>query len=164
MKWNQCCKPHRHLSQLLLLWNKGSLNHYPQRLKVSFETQFLVCGPSFADTCYIASLCLTPQLFRQKRAENRWKNKTLQANFWALMKKVDSVIEWNCSFHVGFAIILQEKWALLNQRIGSVAATFPLTSLTEGQTFQGWRHLPCSSSSSGAPYFIDKKTETSQPK
>lgn len=39
---------------------------------------------SVADTCYISSLCLAPQLFKHREVK---KNKTLQAHFWALMKK-----------------------------------------------------------------------------
>lgn len=41
---------------------------------------------------------------------------------------------------------------------------FPLISLTEGQSFQGWNHPPCSSSSRQAPAFADKKPEPSEPK
>lgn len=78
-----------------------------------FEAQFLVCGQSFSDTFYIPSLCLTSQLFRHWEV----KKTTIQANFWAVMNKVGSGIELNCSFHVEFAIILQENWDLLNQQI-----------------------------------------------
>lgn len=87
MKWNQCCKPHRYLSQMLFIWNKESLNHYSQRLMVSFEVQFLDCGHSFWYMLYSLFMLNTTAVYTE-----RWNKQNLSIWFWALMKKVGSVI------------------------------------------------------------------------
>lgn len=63
-----------------------------------------------ADTCYIFSLCLAPQLFRHREVK---KTKPFKLIFGLSWKKVGSVIGLNCSFHIGFAIILQENWRFI---------------------------------------------------
>lgn len=78
MKRNQCCKPHRYLSQMLFIWNKESLNHYSQRLRLSFEVQFLDCGHSFWYMLYSLFMLNTTAVYTERWNKQidfglRWK-------------------------------------------------------------------------------------------